>query len=47
LYGLAAHGEKGVSAILEMLRREIDVTMALTGVRTIKDISPDILWRPD
>jgi L-lactate dehydrogenase (cytochrome) len=47
LYGLAAQGEKGVSAILEMLRREIDVTMALTGVRTIKDISPDILWRPD
>jgi len=32
LYGLAALGERGVALSLEILRREFEVSMALTGV---------------
>lgn len=39
LYGLGANGEQGVATALEILRRELDVTMALTGVCDVKDIS--------
>lgn len=38
LYGLAAAGETGVTRVLEVLRGEIDLTMALLGCRTIADI---------
>lgn len=38
LYGLAAGGRRGVSHVLEMLRREIDITMALIGRRSISEL---------
>ena len=34
LYGLAALGERGVALALEILRREFEVSMALTGTAT-------------
>lgn len=34
-----ANGELGVSTVLEILRRELDATMALTGVRDIDEIT--------
>jgi L-lactate dehydrogenase (cytochrome) len=37
-YGVCAAGEAGVTQALEILRKELDVTMALTGVRTIDAI---------
>jgi L-lactate dehydrogenase (cytochrome) len=43
LYGLGALGEPGVTLALEILRKELDVTMALCGLRDIKDASPAIL----
>jgi L-lactate dehydrogenase (cytochrome) len=43
LYGLGAMGEKGVTRTLEILRAELDVTMALCGLRDVKDASPAIL----
>ncbi len=43
LYGLGAMGEEGVTKVLEILRKELDVTMALCGLRDIKDASPAIL----
>ena len=43
LYGLGAMGEKGVTLALEILRNELDVTMALCGVRDVRDASPAIL----
>ena len=43
LYGLGAMGEKGVTLALEIIRKELDVTMALCGLRDIKDASPAIL----
>lgn len=38
VYGLCADGEAGVSKALSLIRKELDVTMALTGVSRIKDI---------
>lgn len=43
LYGLAAMGEAGVSKSLEIIRAELDTTMALCGVTDIKGINPNIL----
>src|SRR5438445_4091253 len=45
LYGLGAMGEKGVTSVLEIIRSELDVTMALCGLRDVKDASPAILRR--
>jgi L-lactate dehydrogenase (cytochrome) len=43
LYGLGAGGEAGVTRAIEILRNELDVTMALTGTRSVKDIGPQVL----
>ncbi len=43
LYGLGAMGEAGVARALEIIRAELDVTMALCGLRDVKDASPKIL----
>jgi L-lactate dehydrogenase (cytochrome) len=45
LYGLGALGEKGVALCLDIIRRELDVTMALCGLRDIRDVGPQILAR--
>ena len=42
-YGLGAMGEAGVTKVLEILQKELDVTMALCGLRDVKDASPSIL----
>jgi L-lactate dehydrogenase (cytochrome) len=42
-YGLGAMGEAGVAKVLEILHKELDVTMALCGLRDVKDASPAIL----
>jgi L-lactate dehydrogenase (cytochrome) len=42
-YGLGAMGEKGVTRALEIIRNELDVTMALCGLRDVKEASPAIL----
>jgi L-lactate dehydrogenase (cytochrome) len=46
LYGLGASGEAGVTQAIEIIRRELSVTMALTGQRDARSISPDVLLRP-
>jgi len=45
LYGLGAMGERGVTTALELIRKELDVSMALTGTRDVHDIGPRVLWR--
>ena len=45
LYGLGANGQPGVTQAIELIRRELSVTMALTGQRDASRISSDILWR--
>lgn len=42
LYGLAAGGRKGIDMLFAMLRREMDVTLALTGVSSVRDLNPSI-----
>jgi L-lactate dehydrogenase (cytochrome) len=36
-------GEAGVTKVLEILHKELDVTMALCGLRDVKDATPEIL----
>ena len=43
LYGLGAAGEAGVAKALDIIRRELDVTMALTGVKRVADIDRRVL----
>lgn len=43
IYGLGAGGQAGVARAIEILRKEFDVTMALCGVKSISEISPDVL----
>ncbi|HEX4927624.1 MAG TPA: alpha-hydroxy acid oxidase [Burkholderiales bacterium] len=43
VYGLGAMGEAGVTRALEVIRKELDVTMALTGIRDVSQASPALL----
>jgi L-lactate dehydrogenase (cytochrome) len=36
-------GEAGVTRMLQILQQELDVSMALTGTKDIKDAGPHIL----
>jgi L-lactate dehydrogenase (cytochrome) len=45
LYGLGAGGEAGVARAIEILRNELDVTMALTGTNSVKEIGRQVLAR--
>ena len=44
-YGLAARGERGVAEVLAILKRELEVTMALLGVERIDRIGAGALDR--
>lgn len=39
VWGLAVNGQQGVEQVLEIFRKELDLTMALAGCRTIADIT--------
>jgi (S)-2-hydroxy-acid oxidase len=41
VYALAADGEAGVRKVLEMLHDELEITMALCGCPSLKDITRD------
>ncbi|MFA7414662.1 MAG: alpha-hydroxy acid oxidase [Rhizobium sp.] len=43
LYGLGAMGKPGVTLALDIIRKEMDVTMALCGKRKIADIDRNII----
>jgi len=43
LYGLGAGGEAGVSECLTIIRKELDVTMAMCGLRDVRDVTANIL----
>lgn len=43
LYGLGAYGEDGVRRALEILYKEMDLTMAFTGYRNLQEVTRDIL----
>jgi L-lactate dehydrogenase (cytochrome) len=43
IYGLGARGEEGVSEAIGFIRRELETTMALTGVNKISEIGPQVI----
>ena len=43
VWGLAARGERGVAHVLELLRAELEVAMALTGVTSVSQISRSLV----
>jgi L-lactate dehydrogenase (cytochrome) len=43
VYGLGAGGEAGVSKAIEIIGKELDITMALTGTRSVKEIDRGVL----
>lgn len=43
LYGLGAYGEEGVTRALEILYKEMDISMAFTGHRNLEGVDKDIL----
>ena len=43
LWGLAVDGERGVQNVLELLRQELDLAMALAGARNVSEITRDLV----
>jgi L-lactate dehydrogenase (cytochrome) len=43
IFGLGAAGEAGVAKAIDFLRTELDVTMALTGVKRVSDIDRRVI----
>ena len=43
LYGLGANGQAGVQRCLEIIQRELQLTMAFTAKLAVEDIGPDVL----
>ncbi len=46
VYGLGAMGEEGVTKALEVIHKELDVSMALCGRQDVKTLDRDILMIP-
>jgi L-lactate dehydrogenase (cytochrome)/(S)-mandelate dehydrogenase len=44
LYGVAAGGQAGAKRALDILREEVDMTLALIGCSTIAELGPDFLF---
>lgn len=47
LYGLGAGGEAGVTRAFEIIRKEVDITMALLGERDVRNIGPHNIYSND
>ena len=43
IFGLGAGGQAGVARAIEIIRKELDVTMALMGVRSVEEIDRRVL----
>ncbi len=43
LWGLAVDGAAGVQRVIEILRDELSLSMALAGCRSLEDITPDLV----
>lgn len=43
LWGLAADGQKGVSSVLSILKKEFDIAMALCGCDSVKKITKELI----
>ena len=45
IYGLGAGGEEGVAKAIDILAKELDVSMALTGTRTVREVDGSVIAR--
>ena len=45
LFALAVHGAPGIARVVNMLRTELEMTMGLSGVTSLAEITPDMIWR--
>lgn len=45
IWGLATDGARGVQRVIEMLRDEFDMAMALTGKRNVAELDSSVIWR--
>jgi (S)-2-hydroxy-acid oxidase len=43
IYGLAVNGQKGLEDLLNILKKEFDIAMCLTGCKSVKDISREMI----
>ena len=43
VYGLAVGGQEGVEAVIAQLAAEVDLTMALSGARSVADLDPSLV----
>jgi 4-hydroxymandelate oxidase len=46
VWGLAADGQSGAARVLSLLREELEIAMALTGVQDVKSLGPGVIFRP-
>jgi L-lactate dehydrogenase (cytochrome) len=46
IFGLGAGGQAGVTRAIEIIRDELDVTMALCGVNRVRDINRSVIAQP-
>ena len=46
IYGLGAYGEKGVALALQLIKNELDISMALCGYKNIKDVDRSAILLP-
>ncbi|MGV8955496.1 MAG: alpha-hydroxy-acid oxidizing protein, partial [Cypionkella sp.] len=46
IYGLGAMGQAGVTKALEVIQKEMDITMALCGVQKAVDFGPEHVLVP-
>ena len=47
VHGLGAMGEAGVTSALEVIRKELDISMAFTGKRDIREVGRDSILVPE
>jgi L-lactate dehydrogenase (cytochrome) len=45
IYGLGAGGEAGVAKAIDIIRKELDVSMALTGTTSVKEIDRRLVFQ--
>ncbi|XP_010779939.1 hydroxyacid oxidase 1-like [Notothenia coriiceps] len=47
LWGLTCQGEQGVTEILELFKEELRLAMALSGCRSVSEVSRSLVRRAD
>jgi L-lactate dehydrogenase (cytochrome) len=47
IYGLGAGGEAGVARAIEIIKNELDVSMALTGTKSVREVGRQVIARID